>query len=143
MHSTRAGAIENPREFRVGCDIHPVSNVIQSIEVFGERYLARVFTAAERAECAGLAEVERLTARFAAKEAVLKLLRVPADVAVPWPTIEIVSDAVGAPTVTLTGHAAELAAEQGITTIELSLSHDGGMAMAFAVGLCEQWEVAA
>jgi len=127
----------------VGCDVHSVANVIQSIEVFGDRYLERVFTAAERAECAGRARAERLAGRFAAKEAVLKALRVPADVAVPWPTIEVLADSTGAPVVTLTGRAAEYATQVGVERVEVSLSHDDGVALAFAIAIPRTQEQAA
>jgi len=117
----------------IGCDIHPVFNVVESIDVFGERYLARVFTPAERAASGEVPE--RLAARYAAKESVLKLLKVPAEVAVPWTDIEVASESSGAPLVVLHGRAAELAADLGITTIELTLSHDAGMAMAVAAAV--------
>lgn len=137
MFSTRAGTTMAHPGVLIGCDIHPVFNVVESIDIFGERYLARVFTPAERAACEGAAFAERLAARYAAKESVLKLLKVPAEVAVPWTEIEVGSEASGAPTVTLSGRAAELAAELGITTIELALSHDAGMAMAVAAAVVE------
>jgi len=140
MFSTRAGTtIERPGVL-VGCDIHPVFNIVESIDVFGERYLARVFTPAERA-ASGEAP-ERLAARYAAKESVLKLLKIPADVAVPWTDIEVGADPNGAPTVSLHGRAAEIAADLGVTTIELTLSHDGGMAMAVAAAMVEARESA-
>ena len=132
MHSTRAGTTMTPSVL-IGCDIHPVFNVIESIDVFGERYLARVFTPAERAACGEAPE--RLAARYAAKESVLKLLKVPADVAVPWTDIEVGAEPSGAPIVTLHGRAAQIAAELGVADIELTLSHDGGMAMAVAAAV--------
>ena len=135
MHSTRAGTTMERASVLIGCDIHPVFNVVESIDVFGERYLARVFTPAERAACADAPE--RLAARYAAKESVLKLLRVPADVAVPWTDIEVLSEPSGAPAIALHGRAAELAADLGVETIELTLSHDGGMAMAVAAAVIE------
>jgi len=135
MFSTRAGTTMAHPGVLIGCDIHPVFNVVESIDIFGERYLTRVFTPAERAACGEAPE--RLAARYAAKESVLKLLKIPAEVAVPWTEIEVGSEASGAPTVTLSGRAAELAAELGITTIELTLSHDAGMAMAVAAAVVE------
>ena len=132
MHSTRAGTTMTPSVL-IGCDIHPVFNVVESIDVFGERYLARVFTPAERAACGEAPE--RLAARYAAKESVLKLLKVPADMAVPWIDIEVGAEVSGAPTVTLHGRAAQIAAELGVADIELTLSHDGGMAMAVAAAV--------
>ena len=140
MHSTRAGrTIEHPGVL-IGCDIHPVFNVVESIDIFGERYLARVFTPAERAACGEAPE--RLAARFAAKESVLKLLKIPADVAVPWTDIEVGADPSGAPSVALHGRAAEIAAELGVSSIELTLSHDGGMAMAVAAAMVDVRESA-
>jgi holo-[acyl-carrier protein] synthase len=138
MHSTRAGVIEAHGDLRVGCDIHPVSNVAQSIEVFGDRYLARVFTPAERDYCAGPSLAEKLAGRFAAKEAVLKALQVPGDIAIPWPTIEVLPDAVGAPVVRLSGNAAAFAAAQGVSSVQLSISHDDGFAFAFAIAVHER-----
>ena len=132
MHSTRAGTTMTPSVL-IGCDIHPVFNVVESIDVFGERYLARVFTPAERAACGEAPE--RLAARYAAKESILKLLKVPADIAVPWTDIEVGAESSGAPTVTLHGRAAQIAAELGVADIELTLSHDGGMAMAVAAAV--------
>ena len=83
----------------------------------------RLFTAAE----SGLS-VESLAARFAAKEALMKALRVPQ--ALPWHDIEIVTDAVGAPDYRLTGAAADLV---GGDRAHLSLSHDTSVATAFVV----------
>jgi holo-[acyl-carrier protein] synthase len=135
MHSTRAGTTMAHPGVLIGCDIHPVFNVIESIDVFGERYLARVFTPAERAACGEAPE--RLAARYAAKESVLKLLKIPADVAVPWTDIEVGADPSGAPSVFLRGHAAEIAASLGVSSIELTLSHDAGMAMAVAAAVVD------
>jgi holo-[acyl-carrier protein] synthase len=153
--NTVAGYPEGPRMIRelaptspaverlhLGCDVHTVANVIQSIEVFGDRYLERVFTLRERAECAGASAPERLAGRFAAKESVLKAMRVPADVAIPWTTIEVLADSSGAPTVTLTGQAADYAAELGIGAIEVTLSHDSGVAVAFAAAMPATWSLA-
>lgn len=120
---------------RIGCDVHAVSEVADSIARFGDRYLQRVFTADERAQCAGPRAVERLAARFAAKEAVVKVLRVPRDVAVPWSTIEVRSGADGAPRIRLTGTVAALADAQRIDRIDVSLSHDAGVAMAVAAAV--------
>ena len=138
MHSTRAGTTMAHPGVLIGCDIHPVFNVVESIDVFGERYLARVFTPAERAACNEAPE--RLAARYAAKESVLKLLKIPADVAVPWTDIEVGADPNGAPSVTLRGNAAEIAASLGVFAIELTLSHDAGMAMAVAAAIVEARE---
>ncbi len=83
----------------------------------------RLFTPAEAA-----LPVESLAARFAAKEALMKALRVPA--ALPWHDIEITTDEVDAPLFLLRGHAAERVGE---CRTHLSLSHDMSVATAFVV----------
>lgn len=118
---------------RTGTDIAAVENVIAGITAHGERYLSRVFTARERADVGD--DPERLAARFAGKEAVLKLLRPATTDAVPLTDVAIVHDAAGAPVVELSGRAAELASRIGCETIAISLSHERGLALATAVAL--------
>lgn len=83
----------------------------------------RLFTPAEAA-----LSLESMAARFAAKEALMKALRVP--IALPWHDIEVVSDDVDAPLFALRGEAAE---RVGTWRTHLSLSHDTSVAMAFVV----------
>jgi holo-[acyl-carrier protein] synthase len=132
MPLTPVSAPRHAPAIRIGCDVHPVEEVAASVEQFGERYLAHVFTDAERAQTAGPNQIERLAGRFAAKEAVMKVLQVPSAVAVPWRAIEVRTGSNGVPFASLTGPAAELAATLGIERIDISLSHDGGIAMAVA-----------
>ena len=68
---------------RVGIDLTSVAEVAASVARFGDRYVERMFTPHEQAFCRigdgpggpGPYRVESLAARFAAKEAVLKVLR--------------------------------------------------------------------
>jgi holo-[acyl-carrier protein] synthase len=83
----------------------------------------RLFTPAE-AELS----VDSMAARFAAKEALMKALRVPA--ALPWHDVEVASDEVGAPVFVLRGQAAE---RVGGRRTHVSLSHDTSVATAFVV----------
>jgi holo-[acyl-carrier protein] synthase len=83
----------------------------------------RLFTPSE-----AVLPMESLAARFAAKEALMKALRVPQ--ALPWHDIEVVTDEVGAPDFRLTGTAAE---RIGDARAHLSLSHDTSVATAFVV----------
>jgi holo-[acyl-carrier protein] synthase len=83
----------------------------------------RLFTPAEAA-----LSVESMAARFAAKEALMKALRVP--VALPWHDIEVATDDIGAPAFVLRGTAAE---QVGDCTAHVSLSHDTSVATAFVV----------
>jgi holo-[acyl-carrier protein] synthase len=47
--------------------------------------------------------------------------------------MEVVSAPSGAPRLNLTGRAATLATDNHVTNVQLSLSHDGGQAIAFVV----------
>jgi holo-[acyl-carrier protein] synthase len=107
--------------------------VSDAIRDFGARYLDRVYTPGEQASYA-TGGASSLAARFAAKEAVLKLIGT-AD-GVDLRGIEIATEN-GRPEVRLTGRAAELAQEAGIDAadIDVSLSHTGDLALAVAVGL--------
>ena len=86
----------------------------------------RVFTPAE-----ATLPVESLAARFAAKEALAKALGAPGGLS--WQDAEVVVDEVGRPRFELRGTIAEAAAQLGADHVHLSLSHDGGVAVAFVV----------
>jgi len=95
----------------------------------------RLFTPAERAYGERARDpTERLAARFAAKEAVMKALGVGLG-GFAFRDVEVVKAPSGAPSVALTGRAAELAAERGVTSWRLSLSHTTLVAEAVAVAL--------
>lgn len=141
MPRTPHRAPRHAPDVRIGCDVHAVSQTVASIELFGERYLRRVFTPDELEQCAG--DVDRLSGRFAAKEAVLKVLQPEPEDAVPWPSIEIRTASSGAPYVVLDGPARELADRQGIERIDISMSHDGGIGLAVAAAVhLYEWDVA-
>ena len=70
-------------------------------------------------------------ARFAAKEALAKALGAPSGLR--WHDCWVVNDGAGQPHFELTGTVAARAAELGIETIHLSLSHDAGIASAMVV----------
>ena len=111
---------------QIGIDMVATATVEESIAHHGERYLNRVYTPAELRDCAG--HPMRLAARFAAKEAVLKVLR--GDEPIPWTAIGVRREPSGRPTLELTGPAAELATRRGVTGLELSITHAGGHAAA-------------
>jgi len=119
---------------RVGIDLVSVSSVRDSIQRHAERYLERVYTEGELRDCQSAADVdpERLAARFAAKEATLKVLR-PTDEAIPWHAIEVLRDPSGWVELQLSGPAATLAAATGLTDFSVSLTHEGGFASAIVV----------
>jgi holo-[acyl-carrier protein] synthase len=119
---------------RVGIDLVAVSTVRDGLAEHGERYLRRVYTEREIADCGGLDKPDplRLAARFAAKEAAMKALRV-GDAAVPFSAIEVVRGPDGAPELELHGAAAELASIAGISSFAVSLTHEDAYASAVVV----------
>jgi holo-[acyl-carrier protein] synthase len=122
---------------RVGIDLVSVEAIRQSLGEHGEHYLTRVYSEREVRDCTTPSgpDAERLAARFAAKEATLKVLR-PGDVGVPWFTIEVVRRPEGWVVLELSGPAAELATRAGITELALSVSHEAGFATAVVVAGC-------
>lgn len=123
---------------RVGLDLVSVERVAESLRgPHRDHYLERIYTEREVADCrgpSGRVEPERLAARFAAKEAAIKALP-GAGEEVRLTGIEVVSAADGQVRLELTGRAEELAQEAGITSVAVSLTHEGGLAAATVVAL--------
>lgn len=117
---------------RLGLDLVQVSQVAASLESFGALYETRLFTPLELeyAGCDEAARAERLAARFAAKEAVIKALRLN-NAGIGWREIEVLRLADGDCDVLLHGRTAELARQMGVERVLLSLSQDGDYAGTF------------
>jgi holo-[acyl-carrier protein] synthase len=117
---------------RCGIDTIEIQRMTDGIERFGERFLNRFFTPAEREQCGD--KPGRLAARFAAKEAVGKALGTGIG-DVSWKEIEILSDERRRPVLHLHGEAAALAAELGLAHWDVSLTHTDTLASAIAVAI--------
>lgn len=115
----------------VGCDIVALHEIEESLDAFGDRFLRRVYTPAEVADCEGAQRIERLAARFAAKEATIKALAIVVE-ATPPNEIEVVGHG-GPPSLRLHGSIADLAAIRGWRSTSISLSHSSCHAMAVVV----------
>ncbi len=114
---------------RNGVDVVSLARFERALQrATGGRLVQRLFTPAEIALCAG--RVESLAVRFAAKEAVAKALGVGLG-ALALHDMEVLHDARGAPLLQLHGTALARATALGLTDWSLSLSHDGGVALAF------------
>ena len=122
---------------RVGADVVAVHQVAESVESFGSRYLDRIYTEHEIGSCCGAPAVRAasLAARFAAKEATIKVLR-PNGHQPDWRSMEVQRHSGGWCTMTLSGHAAALAEQAGINEVSVSLTHEGDIAAAVVVALC-------
>ncbi len=120
---------------RVGIDLVSIDSVQASIREHGARYLERIYTEQELRDCRtdqGIVAA-RLAARFAAKEATIKVLRPPAGEAVPWQTMSVVRHSSGWVAIELSGRAAALAAEASLSDFALSISHEAGFASAVVI----------
>ena len=118
----------------IGVDLVDVARMRTAI-VRTPTLAARLFTDDERAYAESAKDpAERFAVRFAAKEAVMKALGVGLG-AVEWHDIEVVRADSGAPSVRLTGRAAALADDAGVTRWLLTLTHTRTAAEAIAVAL--------
>lgn len=119
-----------------GIDIVETSRIQQMHEEHGQRFLDRCFTPAEQAYCAKSHKryYEHLAGRFAAKEAILKVLGTGWRHGIQWTDMEILPNQAGQPIVTLSNITAEIATNLGITQWMLSISHIETHATASAIG---------
>jgi len=112
---------------RVGLDIVGVARIRAAQERWDVRFLERVFTPAERTYCQSRAE--SLAARFAAKEAVFKVLGTGWGQGVQWRDVEVVMGDMG-PEICLHGEAAARATALNLASWSVSLTHSDGFAAA-------------
>lgn len=121
---------------RVGTDVQAIAEVESSLARFGARYTHRLFTEHEVSSCGGvsLAAASGLAARFAAKEATIKVLR-PTDIVPRWRSIEVRRQPEGWVELHLFDEAAELAESEHIGELSVSLSHGAGIGTATVVAL--------
>lgn len=113
-------------------DLVPLSRVAALLSPGSGPAIERMLTAEERELCAG--DAAGTAGRLAAKEAVFKLFG-SSGAPLPWHSIEILREPGGRPLLRLTGRAAHLAGQAGLGPIDVSISHDGGWAVAVAVAL--------
>lgn len=119
----------------IGTDIAQVSRFRRHVDEPDSPLLRRIFTDRERAYCnarkSGAAAC--FAARFAAKEAFLKALGTGLRDGISWHDMEVVNDRLGKPELFLYAGAEELLRKKGGKRLFLSLSHDGGCAVAMVV----------
>jgi len=118
-----------------GIDLVDNRRIADLIQKHGERFLARIFTSTERAyaDSSKKRNIEHYAARFAAKEATLKAIGTGWRNGIAWTDIEIVREPSGKPNIILTGKAAEIAHQQGISAWQISISHTETHAIASVI----------
>jgi holo-[acyl-carrier protein] synthase len=118
----------------VGTDLAEVRRIRDSVTRFGDRFLNRIYTEAERNYALSKANwAERLAARFAAKEAGMKAIGTGWSHNVTWLDFSVVNEPSGRPTLHLSGVAAEIARKIGVKTLSLSLTHTADIAFAVVI----------
>ena len=117
--------------YAAGVDLIAIDRIRDVLARHGERFLRRVYTPREIDYCGG--RVQELAARFAAKEAVMKALGTGAR-GLAWKEIEILANGRGKPVVLLHRAALARAHRIGLAQIEVSLTHESGIACALVIG---------
>jgi len=115
----------------IGIDIIEIQRIDSAIKRWGGRFLGRIYTQTELDLCGG--RTSSLAARFAAKEAVMKVLGTGAK-GVGWREIEILADSAGKPLIKLHGQAQVKAKELNLNELSVSLSDTEQYAIAAAIG---------
>lgn len=121
--------------YGLGIDVIEAARIQRLLERLPRAY-ERLFSEQERAYCDRFSDPwPHYAARFAAKEAVGKALGI-GIIGFVWREVEVLSG--GKPFIALYGEVARIAEHLGVTRVELSLSHTGGMAYAVAAALKEE-----
>jgi holo-[acyl-carrier protein] synthase len=126
--SEKSGAIA------VGIDVIEIQRIERALAEFGQRFLERIYTDAERARFAD--RPNELAGRFAVKEATSKVLGTGIR-GIRWKEMEVLTNRRGKPVLVLHGGAAERAEQLGLTdfSVSISITHSRTDAMAIVVGL--------
>ena len=121
----------------IGVDIVEISRMERILEKTPS-FARRVFTEDERFYCESSARpAAHYACRFAAREAVLKALGTGFSQGVGRSDVSVARDPSGRPIAQLSGRTLEIAREQGIVEVALSLSFTGDLAVANAMGITE------
>jgi holo-[acyl-carrier protein] synthase len=118
----------------IGVDIVDVARVEDILARYQDRFVRRLFTDAEAGYARrSVRSAERLAGRFAVKEAVLKALGTGKSQGILWRDVETIRGAMGRPEVKLYGNALNYMKKLNGKRIFVSITHDGGKAVAFVI----------
>lgn len=118
----------------VGIDLIEVARIRKSME--NPRFTARIFGKEEQKLLTGAHAAERAAANYAAKEAFGKALGTGIS-GFSLCEVEVLRDALGAPYLSLSGKAAEIAAARGLRFL-CSLTHTADYAQAIVIALSKE-----
>ena len=118
----------------LGVDIVKINRISRIADRWQDKFLNKVFTTSEINYCSQKKDKnQHLAARFAAKEAVVKMLGTGFK-KIGFKEIEVINDDHGKPEVILYDRTQKIASEKGIETIHISLSHEKEYAIAEVIG---------
>ena len=118
----------------IGVDVVKVDRLVDSLERFGTRLENRLFTEAELDYCRRhMNPIPHLAARFAAKEAAFKAIGTGLSDGVGWKQAEVIQPGGQQPRLEFHGAALERFRALGGQHTHVSITHDGGLAIACVV----------
>ncbi len=121
-----------------GIDLVDFGRIRGIYERHGQKFLDHIFTETEQQHALSVKNtIEKLSGRFAAKEAVLKLIGTGLRGKISWRDIEVTNTAMGEPKVNLSGEVERIATKKNIEQVTISITHTADFAIASAVALCE------
>ncbi len=122
---------------QIGVDLCDTERIEKILKKYGKKFLKRILSEEEilAFDKNDKNFLPRLASRFAAKEAIAKVLGTGIGAHLAFVDITILKNESGAPFVKLNERATQLASSQNISEIKISLSHEKQMAIAFAVGV--------
>ena len=120
---------------KTGIDIVRIKRFKKFIK--NEKFLNKIFTDKEIEHVlqnkTEIGKLERLAGKFCAKEAILKVLGTGIGNGIKLKEVEIINDENSRPIVNLYSRAKEKYNDLGFTEIDISISHDAGMAIAICI----------
>ena len=118
----------------IGTDVCSIERIDRALQRFGERFVKRILTAEERVRFDRTRDkAGHFAKRFAAKEAFAKALGTGVHAPFTWRSITVTRDRRGKPGIRPNVAMAEHLKKIGVTQSHVSLSDDGGVAVAFVV----------
>ena len=124
-----------------GIDLVDFPRIGEMVDRHDKKFLDRVFTSKEQMYAeSNKNKTEKLAGRFAAKEAILKLMGTGWRGKIAWTDIEVVNNEMGVPEVNITGEVKKIAEKLGIDQITVSITHTANFAIASAVAIAKNYE---
>lgn len=121
-----------------GIDLVECDRIAELLEKHRQRFLKRILTPSERERAEQYKKsVSFIAGRWAAKEAILKMIGTGWRGKIAWTDMEILPNELGEPRVSLSGETARIAEELGIKRVMLSITHTDHYAAASAIGVTE------